>query len=290
MNENIKKFEYYIFIKKIKEKIYVKNQIKTNIILFQERLALDQLLTNVIFKMKKDILNEKIKRFLIKKFIYKVMNQYIENYKKETVEKNSSLDLIESQNKIFNSFRIKLYSFTFLKKIKICINNTKLKNVQENIMIEKRNNYLKKYLQEIKKFVSYDYSKETKIFFQKLFFKRIKNIILHKSNEINYISSLNNTKRLFIFKINFSLFLNNCKSHNTKINKISFIKQKFDKYKEIEIKTKEMKKYFKKFINRVRIKKQTNDSLKRKIFNIIKKNVIISKELKYYLNEAKEIK
>lgn len=290
MNENNKKFEYYIFIKKIKEKIYVKNQIKTNIILFQKRLALDQLLTNVIFKMKKDILNEKIKRFLIKKFIYKVMNQYIENYKKETVEKNSSLDLIESQNNIFNSFRIKLYSFTFLKKIKICINNTKLKNVQENIMIEKRNNNLKKYLQEIKKFVSYDYSKEIKIFLQKLFFNRIKNIILHKSNEINYISNLNNTKRLFIFKINFSLFLNNCKFHNTKINKISFIKQKFDKYKEIEIKTKEMKKYFKKFINRVRINKQTNDSLKRKIFNIIKKNVIISKELKYYLNEAKEIK
>ena len=83
MNEYNKQFEYFIFIQKIKEKIYVKNRIKENIILFQKRSALDQLLTNVVFKMKNDILKEKIKNLLIKKFIYKVMNQYIENFKKK---------------------------------------------------------------------------------------------------------------------------------------------------------------------------------------------------------------
>ena len=35
--------------------------------------------------------------------------------------------------------------------------------------------------------------------------------------------------------------------------------------------------------------KKKNDYLKRKIFNIIKKNVTLSKELKHYLNEAEGI-
>ena len=65
MNENIK-FEYYIFIKRIKEKIFIKRQIKENIILFQKRSALDQLLMNIIFKMKNEILKEKIKNSLEK--------------------------------------------------------------------------------------------------------------------------------------------------------------------------------------------------------------------------------
>ena len=69
MNENIKKFEYYIFIKKIKEKNIIKNQIKTNIILFQKRSALDQLLINIISEIKNNILEEKLKILLIKKFI-----------------------------------------------------------------------------------------------------------------------------------------------------------------------------------------------------------------------------
>ena len=70
---------------------------------------------------------------------------------------------------------------------------------------------------------------------------------------------------------------------------IKAIKQKLEKYKENNQKTLETKKYFKIFINKVKINKKENDYLKRKIFNIIKKNVIISKELKHYLNEAEEI-
>ena len=96
MNEYNKQFEYFIFIQKIKEKIYVKNRIKENIILFQKRSALDQLLTNVVFKMKNDILKEKIKNLLIKKFIYKVMNQYIENFKKENsnvIKENTNITI-----------------------------------------------------------------------------------------------------------------------------------------------------------------------------------------------------
>ena len=127
MNENIK-FEYYIFIKRIKEKIFIKRQIKENIILFQKRSALDQLLMNIIFKMKNDILKEKIKNLLIKKFIYKVMNQYIERYKRgnsDNIENNNKdkYGLLESQKRIFNSFIFKSYAFSFLKRVKICLNN-----------------------------------------------------------------------------------------------------------------------------------------------------------------------
>ena len=134
MNEYNKQFEYFIFIQKIKEKIYVKNRIKENIILFQKRSALDQLLTNVVFKMKNDILKEKIKNLLIKKFIYKVMNQYIENFKKENsnVIKENNKDnygLLESQKRIFNNFLFKSYVFSFFKRIKISLNNNRIKKI-----------------------------------------------------------------------------------------------------------------------------------------------------------------
>ena len=132
MNENIK-FEYYIFIKKIKEKIYFKKQIKENIIQFQKRAALDQLLMNVVFKMKNDILKEKLKNLLIKKFIYKLMNQYIESYNKGNLDKIESNEdkfgLLESQKRIFNNFIFKSYVFSFFKRVKICLNNRKIKNI-----------------------------------------------------------------------------------------------------------------------------------------------------------------
>ena len=112
MNENIKKFEYYIFIKKIKEKIYVKNQIKTNIILFQRRSALDQLLINVISQMKRNILDEKLKKLLIKKFIYKIMNNYIDRYKSEKSNEDQTnikitSDLLKSKKIASNIFYLK---------------------------------------------------------------------------------------------------------------------------------------------------------------------------------------
>ena len=294
MNENIKKFEYYIFIKKIKEKIYIKNQIKENIILFQKRSALDQLLMNVIFKMKNDILKERLKNLLIKKFIYRLMNQYIESYNKgnsDNIEKNNKdkYGLLESQKRIFNNFIFKSYVFSFFKRVKICLNNSKIKNTQNNIIIKKRNDFLKNYFLQIKEYKSYSFENEKKLLFKKIFFSKIKYLMVNKANDINNINKLTNAKKLFIFKVNYKLFVNNFKSFKTSNNKIKAIKQKLEKYKENNQKTLETKKYFKIFINKVKINKKENDYLKRKIFNIIKKNVIISKELKHYLNEAEEI-
>ena len=293
MNENIK-FEYYIFIKKIKEKIYIKNQIKENIILFQKRSALDQLLMNVIFKMKNDILKEKLKNLLIKKFIYRLMNQYIESYNKgnsDNIEKNNKdkYGLLESQKRIFNNFIFKSYVFSFFKRVKICLNNSKIKNTQNNIIIKKRNDFLKNCFLQIKEYKSYSFENEKKLLFKKIFFSKIKYLMVNKANDINNINKLTNVKKLFIFKVNYKLFINNLKSFKASNNTIKAIKQKLEKYRENNQKTLETKKYFKIFINKVKINKKENDYLKRKIFNIIKKNVIISKELKHYLNEAEEI-
>ena len=293
MNENIK-FEYYIFIKKIKEKIYIKNQIKENIILFQKRSALDQLLMNVIFKMKNDILKERLKNLLIKKFIYRLMNQYIESYNtgnSDNIEKNNKdkYGLLESQKRIFNNFIFKSYVFSFFKRVKICLNNSKIKNTQNNIIIKKRNDFLKNCFLQIKEYKSYSFENEKKLLFKKIFFSKIKYLMVNKTNDINNINKLTNVKKLFIFKVNYKLFINNLKSFKASNNKIKAIKQKLEKYRENNQKTLETKKYFKIFINKVKINKKENDYLKRKIFNIIKKNVIISKELKHYLNEAEEI-
>ena len=293
MNENIK-FEYYIFIKKIKEKIYIKNQIKENIILFQKRSALDQLLMNVIFKMKNDILKERLKNLLIKKFIYRLMNQYIESYNKgnsDNIDKNNKdkYGLLESQKRIFNNFIFKSYVFSFFKRVKICLNNSKIKNTQNNIIIKKRNDFLKNCFLQIKEYKSYSFQNVKKMLFKKIFFSKIKYLMVNKANDINNINKLTNVKKLFIFKVNYKLFINNLKSFKASNNTIKAIKQKLEKYKENNQKTLETKKYFKIFINKVKINKKENDYLKRKIFNIIKKNVIISKELKHYLNEAEEI-
>ena len=295
MNENIKKFEYYIFIKKLKKKIYVKNLIKTNIILFQKRSAMDQLLTNVIFKMKTDIMKEKIKNLLIKKFIYKLMTQYIENYKPKNSDvrrnnNNNVLGSLENQRKLFNNFLLKLNAVSFFKKIKVCLNNTRIRNIQENIFFSKKFDNEKIFFQKVKIISIYEFSKRKKIFFEKLFFQKIKYITFNKSKDINYIDKLKETKKIFIYKINFHLFINNCNYIKNKINEKNTINKKIGKFKEDEGRNTEMKKYFKIFITKVRISKQSKDSLKRKIFNIIKKNLMISKELKHYLNEAEEIK
>ena len=295
MNENIKKFEYYIFIKKLKKKIYVKNLIKTNIILFQKRSAMDQLLTNVIFKMKTDIMKEKIKNLLIKKFIYKLMTQYIENYKPKNSDvrrnnNNNVLGSLENQRKLFNNFLLKLNAVSFFKKIKVCLNNTRIRNIQENIFFSKKFDNEKIFFQKVKIISIYEFSKRKKIFFEKLFFQKIKYITFNKSKDINYIDKLKETKKIFIYKINFHLFINNCNYIKNKIIEKNTINKKIGKFKEDEGRNTEMKKYFKIFITKVRISKQSKDSLKRKIFNIIKKNLMISKELKHYLNEAEEIK
>ena len=128
MNENIKKFEYYIFIKNIKEKIYIKNRIKENIILFQKRSALDQLLINIIYEMKNNILKEKLKILLIKKFIYNAKNNYLNSYKSETKykenqrNKRANSEFLKDKKNAFNDFLIKFNIFSFLKKTRICIN------------------------------------------------------------------------------------------------------------------------------------------------------------------------
>ena len=295
MNENIKKFEYYIFIKKIKEEIYIKNRIKENIILFQKRSALDQLLINIIYEMKNNILKEKLKILLIKKFIYNAKNNYLNSYKSETKykenqrNKRANSEFLKDKKNAFNDFLIKFNIFSFLKKTRICINNMQIKKIQENYKQEKRKEYFNNYFQKIKLFKSFHFSKEKEIFFQKIFFKIVKNNLLNKSKDINIKNKLNNIKRLFLYKTFFHLFQKKCKENNDKINKVNLLKQKIAEFQEKEKKSQEIKKFFKIFINNAKRMKQKNNFLKRRIFNILKNNVAITKDLKYYLNEAEKV-
>ena len=77
LNNKIKQIEFFSFINKIQKRIVIKKKIKRKIIIFQKRIALEHLLVNVINGMKNNILNEKLKQFLVKKFIYKIIEQYI---------------------------------------------------------------------------------------------------------------------------------------------------------------------------------------------------------------------
>ena len=241
--------------------------------------------------MKNDILKEKLKKLLIKNFFYKVRKNCKNNEKKEIYDakqknnKNESI-LLQNKKSIFNDFLFKTYASLFLSNIKICINNTRQLNIQNNYIEEKIKKEVKYYFKEIKRFKINQFRKETILFYRKLFFIKIKSNLFIKSQIIKTKTKLNNTKRLFIYKINYHLLLKNYKSKDDKIN---ILKQKIAKYKENKRNTKEIKYYFKEFINRVKILKQTNDSLKRKIFNILKTNMIISKDLKRYLNEAEKI-
>lgn len=301
MNENLKNFEYYIFFKIIKERIYIKNKNHLNIIQFQKRCALLQLLTNVIIQMKTNILKEKLKKLLIKKFIYKVLNKHKENYfnKNNSIidKKNnnvpSAIDLIKIKKENLNKYFLNSYFILFIKRAKICINNTNLKNIFNNYTNEKKYNQIQNYFHELKEYKNNKFSIYEKMLLYKIFFHEIKIIIIKKANNINKKNELNNTKKLFILKMNFHIFISKCKSNIKNINGINQLKQKKENYesntKIIEIKNIIRKKYFTKFIHRTKIIKQTNDILKRKIFNLIKNNAKFSKDLNYYLNEANKI-
>ena len=128
---------------------------------------------NVIFKMKNDILKEKLKNLLIKKFIYKLMNQYIESYNKgnsDNIENNNKdkYGLLESQQRIFNNFVFKSYVFSFFKRVKIFLNNSKIQNIQNSVIIKRRNDSLKNYFQQIKEYKSYSFLSEKRLLFKKL--------------------------------------------------------------------------------------------------------------------------
>ena len=77
--------------------------------------------------MKSNILKEKLRKLLIKKFIYKIMNNYIDRYKSGKSNDNQknikiTSNLLESKKIAFNNFLVKAQLYSFFEKANICIN------------------------------------------------------------------------------------------------------------------------------------------------------------------------
>jgi len=303
MNEilynKMKKIEYFFFIKKIKKNIYVKRQIQKKISLFQKKIAIENLLTNVVSSVKRDILNEKLKQMLCKKFLFKVIEQYIEHYKERNGNQyaiNNNENQINKRKRleqskiIFMKYIMQNNIYYFLNGASICINNQRLKNIRNNYMISKRIDNIRLSFMKLKQLKYIPISKNMKIIMCKIFFIEIKRKILYskKDGNINLIKELNKKKELFIIKNGFHIFLDKCHSN---IRREKILEEKNHKYNNNikDLKNKEIKKNLKIFINKIKIIKKTNNALKRKIFNLFKNNAKASKDLKYYLSEASNI-
>ena len=146
---------------------------------------------------------------------------------------------------------------------------------------------------KFKQLKNYSFSNDKKNIIYKIFFIKLKYNHNKKKQSINIISDLQNRKKKFISKNIFHRFISNCKENKNIKNSLKYEDNKDNKenIKNININIAKFRKkltakYFKLFICRIKIIKQANDSLKRKIFNLIKNNVKISKDLKYYLSEA----
>ena len=284
----IKKIEYVFFIKKIKEALLIKKEIKTKIISFQKRFGLEQLLINVIHEMKNDILKRKLRKFLIKKFLFRIMERYITHYKNDKnydydeIDKNDKM--IEKSKKLFKDYLLKANIYTFLNGANICIFNRRLKYIQYEYSIINRINKTKICFMKIKELNGNSFSKNKKIIMCKKFFIEIKKQILYNQKYIKQKRELEIKKNIFIYK-------NKYKYIDNEKNKFNVEKENNNLYDDsIKNKIKEKYvKYFRIFIRRVKIIKQANYALKRKIFNLIKNNAKFSKDLKYYLKEATKI-
>ena len=298
LNNNIRKIEYFSFIKKVKQIIFTKKKLKTKIILFQKRFAIEQLLLNVIYEMKNKIIKDKLKQFLVRKFLYTIMAQYIEHYNNEYGNQyNYNFNYNSKEDKIFKinnskqklkEYIIKENIYSFLNGANICMNNSRLKLLQYNFINKNRINKLKTYYLKLKEIRNYSFLKHKKILMYKILFIKIKFNITIKKQYVNEINEINKRKNIFILKNIFHKFKNNCKEFKYIINPKT-IKHEDNKIKIKTFRNKITAKYFKLFICKIKIIKQTHNSLKRKIFNLIKNNVKISKDLKYYLNEANGI-
>lgn len=301
MNEifynKIKKIEYFFFIKKIKKNIYVKRQIQKKISFYQKKIAIEHLLINVVSSVKRDILNEKLKQMLCKKFLFKVIEQYIDHYKERNgnnknqyLINNNKRKKLEQSKKIFMQYIIQNNIYYFLNGASICINNQRLKNIRNNYMISKRIDDIRLSFMKLKQLKYISLSKNIKIIMCKIFFIELKRRILHfkKDKNINLIKELNKKKKLFIIKNGLHIFLDKC---NSNIRREKLLEEKIHKYNDNikDLKNKEIKKNLKIFINKIKIIKKTNNALKKKIFNLFKNNAKASKDLKYYLSEASNL-
>ena len=286
-NIYLKDNEYFYPINKIKDNNN-KRELEEKIILFRKRIALEQFLSNVIIEIKNRMLNEKLKAVLVKKFIYTIIEKYIEHFNNENDESNSEkLNIIEENKMEFERYLLKNYFFQFIIGTNICLNNDKIRLIQldfeqKQAMVQRKIYYFK-----LKNLPMNNYNHKKKIIMYKIFLLRIKNMMKNKKNIINKQIKNSNLVKSIILKNNAKFFFIRMKEC---IKDKKNIMKKYNENKSIfEIRKKNIEKYFKEFIKNIRIIKLAKENLKRKVFNIIKNNANISKDLKHYLSEADNI-
>ena len=96
--------------------------------------------------MKNGILREKLRQFLVKKFIYMIIEQYIDHYNKGNNDKNNILDKIkkiEKSKRMFKQYLIKNSFNSFLAGVHICINNQRIQLIRDNFIISNRINNIR---------------------------------------------------------------------------------------------------------------------------------------------------
>ena len=315
INNKIKKIHYLLFMKKIQNHLIIKKTIQAKIVKYQIKKAMENLLINVIIKMQNRVLNEKLKVFLVKKFLYKVIQQYIEHYK-ELASSRLSLSeiklkqsiIIDNNKKQFELLKLKNNFYSFLSSLEASMINKKVESIKNRFLYNQKKNHIKYFFYQCKT-LSFISNKKKECY--KLFFSQINLILIDKTKRNAALQNYN----FFVLSLNFAFFRKNvkvCKDRKTKkelirnnickifIDRCKLKKdnnRKFEllnkKFKEneniIKIHKNEIKNFMILFAKKCENIKKNKITLKRKIFNILKKNVEISKDLKHYLNELNEM-
>ena len=315
INNKIKKIHYLLFMKKIQNHLIIKKTIQAKIVKYQIKKAMENLLINVIIKMQNRVLNEKLKVFLVKKFLYKVIQQYIEHYK-ELASSRFSLSeiklkqsiIIDNNKKQFELLKLKNNFYLFLLSLEASMINKKVESIKNRFLYNQKKNHIKYFFYQCKTLLFISIKKKE---CYKLFFSQINLILIDKTKRNAALQNYN----FFVLSLNFAFFRKNvkvCKDRKTKKElirnnvckifidrcklkkdnnrKFKLLNKKFKENENIiKIHKNEIKNFMILFAKKCENIKKNKITLKRKIFNILKKNVEISKDLKHYLNELNEM-
>lgn len=298
-----------IYLNQIKQMIIKKNRVKSSFekmkILFNKKHILKNLMIVVLQRIKNEIIRNNNKKYIFKKFVTKAIKlyQYKNSYQIIQKKKNISEQIQYIHNKkrlnsyccFLNRVRSKLRTKNINSKVDYINHQQRINDISlffQNISCLKNKSYITKmtYIKEMRFFFNMVKKNKNLKKFKKIFFlsKNFKNF---QSNCFNYSKSKQMTNKLITY---FCIkAIKQFKSQIRLIKREALINSKYIKQlkkcsKMLLLKNRE--KIFKLFINTTKMLYKINKHLKKSIFKLLKENMIISKDINYYLNEAKEYK
>lgn len=298
-----------IYLTQIKKMIIKKKKTKSSFekmkILFNKKHILKNLMIVVLQKIKNEIIRNNSKKYIFKKFVTQSIKLYQYKHSQKIIQKKQ---LISDQLQyILNKNRLNSY-YCFLVHVGSKVKTKNINSRVDFINHQKRINDISLFFQNINclKNKSYitkmTYIKEMRFFFnmvkQKKNLKKFKKkYCLYKNfknfqlNCLNYSKNKQTTSKLITFYGIKSI--KQFKSQIKLIKSESSVNAKLFKQIKTSIKIllqKKKEKIFKMFIDTTKMLYKINKKLKKSIFKMLKENMIISKDINYYLNEAKDYK